>query len=284
MVVQVLKTSPRALAESAIKRSVRSDIGETATWLVGDSGPRILFVHGFRGDHHGLMSIAGALPNAQIVVPDLPGYGKTPEFQGTHNLDNYGDWLVEFVRLSGPYDLILGHSFGTLVVAAASARGLRTKTVLLNPIATRASDNSGIIQNFMERYYRAGSKRPALLASSIVVRGMSMLLAKSRNLATRSFIHDQHAKHFSSYRSPRVAIEGFAAASSVSVLDYRDSLSPQLLLIAGERDVVAPLSKTLELTRYLPNSQLEVIPRVGHLTHYETPAQVASLVEGFVKR
>lgn len=281
--MQVLKTSPRALAESAIRRSVRSDVGETATWFVGSAGPRILLVHGFRGDHHGLMAIAGALPNAQIVIPDLPGYGKTPEFQGPHNLENYGDWLVDFVKRSGPYDLVLGHSFGTLVVAAASARGLTAKTVLLNPITTRATDNRGAIQNLVNRYYRAGAKRPWLLASPVVVRGMSVLLTRSLNLATRSFIHDQHAKHFSSYRSARVAIEGFAAASGGSVLDYRDRLAPELMLIAGERDVVAPLGETLKLAGFLPNSQLEVIARVGHLTHYETPTQVASLVEGFVK-
>jgi pimeloyl-ACP methyl ester carboxylesterase len=30
-------------------------------------------------------------------------------------------------------------------------------------------------------------------------------------------------------------------------------------------------------------SQLEVIPKVGHLTHYETPLAVAMAVERFVK-
>jgi pimeloyl-ACP methyl ester carboxylesterase len=60
-------------------------------------------------------------------------------------------------------------------------------------------------------------------------------------------------------------------------------LNQELLLIAGERDVVAPLANTQELAKSLPNSQLEVIAKVGHLTHYETPQQVATLIEGFVK-
>jgi len=281
--VQVLKTSPRALANSAIARSSRVDVGETATWVISGTGPRILFVHGFRGDHHGLLAIAGALENSEVVVPDLPGYGKTPELLERHDLAGYGKWLVDFVAQSGPYDLILGHSFGTLVVAAASAQGLALKTVLLNPITTRATDTGKVAQRLAERYYRAAERRPALLASAVVVRGMSVMLTKTWNLATRSFIHSQHARHFSSYRSPRVAIEGFAAASSGSVLDYRGSLNRELLLIAGERDVVAPLANTQELAKSLPNSQLEVIAKVGHLTHYETPQQVATLVEGFVK-
>lgn len=230
------------------------------------------------------MAIAGALENAQLVVPDLPGYGKTPEFSDRHDLEAYGKWLVDFVDQSGPYELILGHSFGTLVVAAASAQGLDLKTVLLNPITTRATDTGGVAQKLSERYYKASERRPALLSSAIVVRGMSVLLTKTWNLATRSFIHQQHAKHFSSYRSSRVAIEGFAAASAGSVFDYKDSLNQQLLLIAGERDVVAPVANTEALAASLPNSQLEVVPRVGHLTHYETPSQIAALIEGFVKR
>lgn len=280
----MLKTFPRALAESAIARSARKDVGETACWVVAGTGPRILFVHGFRGDHHGLMAIAGALPDAQVVVPDLPGYGKTPELSGKHDLAGYGDWLVNFVSKSGPYDLVLGHSFGSLVVAAASAQGLKLKTILLNPITTRATAGNSRAQKLTETFYRIAERRPALLASSLMVAGMSMLLTKTSRLSTRAFVHEQHARYFSSYRSPRVAIEGFAAASSGNVFDYRDQLSEDLLLIAGEHDLVAPVRNTRLLAESLPNSQLAVIPRVGHLTHYETPDQVAALVEGFVKR
>lgn len=282
--MQVLKTSPAALAELAIARSYRVDVAGTASWIVPGSGPRILFVHGFRGDHHGLMAIAGAIQNAEIVVPDLPGYGKTPELIGKHDLQSYGEWLLNFATQSGPYDLIMGHSFGTLVVAAASSQGLSVRTVLLNPITTRASETGGMAQKLAEAYYEAAKRSSALLASPVIVRGMSMLLAKTRNLGTRSFIHEQHARYFSGYRNPRVAIEGFAAASSGSVFDHSESLHQELLLIAGEKDVVAPLANTKKLADSLPNSQLEVIAKVGHLTHYETPDQVAALIEGFVKQ
>jgi pimeloyl-ACP methyl ester carboxylesterase len=240
-------------------------------------------VHGFRGDHHGLLPIAGAMPNAEIWVPDLPGYGKTAELDLEHNLENYGGWLNDYVAKAGQFDLILGHSFGTLVTAAALSQGLRAKTVLLNPITSRASEAGGMAQQLAERYYQLGSKTPSLLSAGAVVRGMSVLLTKSLDLGIRSFAHSQHAEHFSSYRSPRVAVEGFQAASSGNVADYAASLTGDLLLIAGERDIVAPVAKTIELAGRLPNSQLEVIPRVGHLTHYETPLAVAQAVERFIQ-
>jgi pimeloyl-ACP methyl ester carboxylesterase len=281
--VQLRKTNPKELFDRAQKRSSRSDVGQTANWIVRGDGPRILFVHGFRGDHHGLLPIAGALMEAEIWAPDLPGYGKTPELMTEHNLEAYGAWLRNFISEAGEFDLVLGHSFGTLVTSAALQQGLRAKTVLLNPITSRATEIGGLGQRMAERYYKLGERSPALLAAAPVVRGMSVLLTKSPRPQIRSFAHQQHSRHFSSYRSPRVVTEGFKAASSGSVFDYLDGLSGELLLIAGERDIVAPVRKTIELHKLLPNSQLEVISKVGHLTHYETPSEVAEVVTRFVK-
>lgn len=281
--MQLLKTSPRELFARAKANSHRSDVGQTANWVVGGKGPRILFVHGFRGDHHGLLPIAGALENAEIWVPDLPGYGKTAELNSDHNLHNYGAWLNDYVSKAGKFDLVLGHSFGTLVTAAAIEQGLEAKTVLLNPITSRASEIGGVGQALADSYYNLGGKVPSVLSNALVVRGMSVLLTKSSKPSIRSFAHAQHAKHFSSFTSSRVVIEGFRAASTGSVFDYAQSLTGDLLLIAGEKDIVAPVHKTIELANKLPNSQLEVIPKVGHLTHYETPSEVARLLESFVR-
>ena len=279
--MQVLKTSQEKLAIAANAKAYRSDVGATATWHIDGSGPRILFVHGFRGDHHGLMAIAGAI-NAQVTIPDLPGFGKSKELTGEHNLENYGIWLSEFANQAGSFDAVLGHSFGTLIVAAAGQHGLQLPTILLNPITSRATEIGGLGQSLAQWFYDLGEKRPKILASPLLTRGMSTLLAKTADPRLRSFIHNQHDSYFSSYQSPRVVLEGFRAASGGSVLDYQEYLNQDLLLIAGAKDMVAPLENTIVLSERLPNSQLEVIPKVGHLTHYETPAEVAVIVERFL--
>ena len=267
----------------AVARANREDYGSTASWRISGDGPRILLVHGFRGDHHGLLALAGALPDAELVIPDLPGYGKTAPFVGEHNLENYGVWLQEFAALAGSFDLVVSHSFGTLVLASAFGQGFQAKSVMLNPITTRASDSNGIGNKLAEGYYRMGERAPWLLAAPVIVRGMSMMLAKTSNPSHRAFIHDQHARYFSGYQDPRVVFEGFRAASQGSVLDFESSLQSELLLVAGEKDIVAPLPQTAELHKRLPNSQLAVISKVGHLTHYETPTEVAAHIERFVQ-
>jgi pimeloyl-ACP methyl ester carboxylesterase len=74
--------TPQALAAAGLARAVGQTVelpsGTTAYWTYPASGDRIgriVFIHGYRGNHHGLEAIAGGLPNFEIVIPDLPGFG-----------------------------------------------------------------------------------------------------------------------------------------------------------------------------------------------------------------
>lgn len=122
----MLKTSPERLFRLAQMRIERADVESTATWTIGDGGPRVLLIHGFRGDHHGLLGVAGAMPEVRFVIPDLPGFGKTPALKSS-NLDSYGKWLLDFCNQTGEFDAVLAHSFGTLVLANALSQQLKAK-------------------------------------------------------------------------------------------------------------------------------------------------------------
>ena len=274
--MQVLKSSPQTLFRLAELRLKRDDVGKTATWHLGDGGPRVLLVHGFRGDHHGLLGVAGALPQARFVIPDLPGFGKSVSLDARHDLENYGAWLREFVATAGEFDLVLGHSFGSLIVASAFSQGLDVpKLVLQNPITTRASDTDSMANRIATRYYELGSReRSNLLSSQLVVRGMSVALAKTKSPGVRRFVHKQHSSYFSVFQEKRVVVEGFQAASSGNVLDFASSLPKNLMAIVGDRDVVAPLAGQKQLAD-ATGADLRVLRGVGHLTHYERPTEVA---------
>lgn len=278
----MLKTSPERLFRLAEMQTRRSDIANTATWQLGDGGPRVLLIHGFRGDHHGLLGVAGAMPEARFVIPDLPGFGKSEPLVGRHDLAGYSQWLREFIGDAGQFDAILAHSFGTLVLSRALSDGLEAQRVLLqNPITSQTRGAAGKVADY---YYRLGSKTGSnLLRSAAVVRGMSIALATTRRPALRRFIHQQHANYFSTYADNRVVSEGYQAASSSNVLDYAVNMPKRLMIVAGEKDVVAPLAGQKKLAE-ITGAPLRIIEKVGHLTHYEKPAEVAEelakLLEG----
>jgi pimeloyl-ACP methyl ester carboxylesterase len=65
-------------------------------------------------------------------------------------------------------------------------------------------------------------------------------------------------------------------------MDFAASFKLPTLLIAGEKDLIAPLANQLKLQGMIPGSKLEVMAGVGHLTHYESAAQVAVAIDEFL--
>ena len=246
-------------------------------------------VHGFRGNHLGLGAQTGSLSDYQIAIPDLPGYGKSEEFAGVHDLDAYGNWLKDLVSELGDDWVVLGHSFGSLVVANAVSKGMNGRAVLLqNPITTRASEQRGIANWLADSFYSTcanlGLAGSALLRSAVVVRVMSIAMTTSWDWRLRSFIHDQHHRYFSNYRSDRVAYEGYRAASTSNVMDYVESFKQPVLIMAGEKDSIAPLGNQVLAQQRIASAELVVIPKVGHLTHYEAPVEIATAIDEFLGR
>ena len=103
------------------------------------------------------------LPDVRIVSPDLPGFGETPPLPGRrHDIGTYAEWLTAFAAAVAPGAVILGHSFGSIVVAAAVADGLDTpRVILVNPIGAPALEGPrGILTRLAIFYYWAGARLP----------------------------------------------------------------------------------------------------------------------------
>jgi pimeloyl-ACP methyl ester carboxylesterase len=240
-------------------------------------------VHGFRGDHHGLEGIVGALPNFEVWVPDLPGYGKSIELAGQHDLSGYADWLLSLLDWLRP-DALVGHSFGTQIIAKKSSQlSSDLLVVLINPIVLSSISQTDPASRLARSSYRLAAKLGAvgggLLRSWFVVRVMSIAMCKTRNLGLRSWVHQQHHRYFSGYRSDRVAHEGFwAAAMGTVAADWQFGTGRRVAVIAGELDSIAPVSSVSEFCNRI-GAKLTVLPRTGHLVHYEVPGLVAYAIQ-----
>lgn len=267
---------------------------DTRYWEYGDpaSSTTIVMVHGFRGDHHGLEPVVAQLSGVRVVSPDLPGFGESePLKRARHDIDGYGRWLGDFVAALAPTGrvVILGHSFGSIVVSAAVAGGLRADdVVLVNPIAAPAlSGPRGILTRLAVFYYWAAARLPerlgfALLRNRLIVRVMSVAMAKTRSPELRRWIHNQHDRYFSAFSDRRVVLEAFTASVGEDVSEFARSIPQRTLLIAAEKDDITPVAAQHRLQALFPDATLRVLPNVGHLIHYEMPAQAADALRRFL--
>lgn len=278
----------------------------TRYWDYGerDAATTLVLVHGFRGDHHGLEPVVAQLGGVRMVSPDLPGFGaSTPMTEAAHDIDGYGTWLRELMAaldLSGRV-VLLGHSFGSIVVAGAlAAAGASTAAgagdddrpdavVLVNPIGQPALEGPrGVFTRLAIFYYWLAAVLPerlgfALLRNRLIVRVMSMTMAKTKDAALRRWIHDQHDRYFSAFSDRQVVLEAFRASVAHDVSEYAARIPEPTLLVAAEKDDITPIAAEYRLQTLFPQAELVVIPQVGHLIHYETPVDAARAIERFLR-
>lgn len=278
------------------EREVRLLDAETRFWFYpARSKPKgaIIFVHGFRGAHDGLHAIIGELIDFDCYAPDLPGYGQSEPVSGVHDLDTYSQWLGAFIsslNLSQK-PTVIGHSFGTMVVAAhaGAQRADMGDVVLINPVSKPSlqgprrftSAMTSVLFWLTSRLPERGSR--FFVDSWLVLQFVSSIMAKTRDKELRSWIHSQHHTTMKNYASKRVMYESYLASVHHCVEEYAPRILNRTLMIAGERDDITSVSQQREVAAKLPNAELVVIPKVGHLIHYEASDVAAELIADFIK-
>ena len=287
------------LAARTRASSVEIDGARVAYWVyepvrVTPETRTILVVHGFRGDHHGLLRVADQLTDMRLIMPDLPGFGGSAPFPGgEHSVPAYSGFLTGFMAALdlGADTVLLGHSFGSIIAShfVAANPGAVAELILVNPIAAPALEGpKGLMTKLAVLYYEAAARLPqrlglALLRSQAIVRVMSVTMAKTGDKDLRRFVHAQHSSYFSAFADRESLLQAFKASVGSNVSEVAPELTLPVLLIAGEKDEIALLADQHKLAARLPDGQLEVIPGVGHLIHYETPEPAARYIRRFLK-
>jgi pimeloyl-ACP methyl ester carboxylesterase len=272
--------------------------GVTACWTYGppDATRTVVFLHGLRGDHHGLEPIVSHLHGVRVVVPDLPGFGASPPFpHDAHDVTGYAAWTVDLIDAidggaaggAGGRPVLAGHSFGSIVAAAAARSADIAGLVLVNPIATSALRGPRqAMTRLTVGYHRLAAALPerpgtALLRHRLVTWIASTAMTTTPDPALRRWIHAEHRRYFSGFADRRVLLEAFHASIGHDVAEFAPDIAVPTLLVAAERDDIAPLTAQQALLRRFSDARLVVVAATGHLAHYEAPAAVADAIAEF---
>jgi len=262
-----------------------------------------VFVHGFRGDHHGLALLADALPEHPIRSIELPGFGASEPFpHAEHTVAHHADAVAAVVAALGlpAAPVLVAHSYGTTVAAELVARDPSRwgRLVLLNPIAepalqASASVTSRVLAAVAEGYYEVAARlpeRPArlLLGAPPVVWVTTLAMTRTRDRDVLAYTHDHHRRHFSGFASARMLSEAYRASSTGSVADVAARLTLPVLLVAGREDPLGSVPAQEALAAAIDDAggtaELHVLDGVGHLLHYERPAACAALIRDWLRR
>lgn len=266
-------------------------------WVYHPDAPRtIVMIHGFTGSHEGFQYIMPNLPHLRFIIPDLPGFGESDLLDREQwSIDALARTLNEFVvslNLDRP-PYLMGHSMGGLVVAsmlAQAAPGLYDKqAILLSPVPTAIRRNDsrrpGAILGALQYRigHRAGKAGELLVKSRPISRALTKFIMTTTDRQLQSEIYQHHFKNLDYISSIEFYSTLYTDINRRGAIDYAEQLkSYRLLLISGKKDAVTPVAEQQKLVQAAEAEQFIVIPGVGHLTHYESPREVAAAIKQFI--
>lgn len=271
--------------------------GSTVHYWVYNPGKKqsIVMVHGFTGDHHGFQKIIPYLPNYTLIVPDLPGSGKssiTPKDWSIDGIARLTNSFVKALKLgTAPY--IFGHSMGGLVVASMVSQApqlYHKKVSLLSPVPSRVRffDSRWLGARLGELQYWVGSYVPVLgpkiVKSAWLTKRIASLLITTNDPSIIAFTKQQMLNNLTRIQSIKLYFALERDINRRGACDYLTELNKkEVLVIGGDKDNVVPPRYLNKFITGLADPVPIYLIGVGHDAHYERAQEVAETIDWFIQ-
>ena len=267
-------------------RRVRTGAFDTNVHDLGTAAegqPPVLLIHGSGPGVSAWANWRLVMPvlaqQRRVIAPDMVGFGYTDRPAGTAYIMD--TWVQQALDLLDALDVpqvdLIGNSFGGALSLALAIRapGRVRRLVLMGSVGVPFEITPGLDAVW--------GYEPSFEA----MRGLLDIFAYSRALVTdelaelryQASIRPGFQESFSAmFPAPRQRWVDAMASPEAAIR----ALPHETLVIHGREDQVIPLSNSLTLADWIPNSQLHVFGHCGHWTQIEHSARFAQLVANFL--
>lgn len=242
------------------------------------TGPPVIFLHGWPVDSREFVrQLDGLSDSYRVIAWDAPGAGESTDPEEAASLDDWADWLAEFVRsLDLTATHVAGLSWGGGLALAFAQRhpGLVRSLVLMSAYAgwggsLPEAEVRRRLDLTMANTRRSAEEWVPAMLDTLLPPGSSDSL--EQELTT--MLSDSHPA------ATRVALTAFAEA------DLRPALAEievPTLMIYGESDVRSPRAVWEPIHETIADSRLVVIPDVGHMVDMQAPDRCNAEIRAFL--
>ncbi|MEX2007883.1 MAG: alpha/beta hydrolase [Candidatus Spechtbacterales bacterium] len=235
------------------------------------SGDAIVILHGWGSSADSWRTVLDDLVGRgfRVVIPDLPGFGRTAEPPSAWGLDEYTDFAHSFIQQCqlAPCTLV-GHSFGgRIAIDYATRYGTDVQNVVLIGAAgiTRPGGLKRRMSGIAAKVGRALFSLPLLLKARPLAQKIVY-----RIVGERDYVRS----------SPRMK----EVMSKVLEADLRSALpkiTQPTLLLWGALDKTTPVSDARIAQQEVPRATLYIIEGAHHSLQREVPHDVVRAIAAF---
>jgi 3-oxoadipate enol-lactonase len=260
-----------------------------STWIAfqiaGDEGMPLIFLHGIGGDAESWRLQLDAFSDGyRAIAWDMPGYGDSVPLADMTFPALTNAVLALLDRLSLTRVHLVGHSLGGMIaqaMARAHPERLRSLTLAATSAGFGRRADGAIDPSWQKSFIeqRLGPlDRGASMAELAPKLVQGLVGDEPDPKGLEQAILSMAAVPEAGYRAAVRCLAGFDQEASLA------RIRTPTLLIAGEKDPIAPPRVMRRMAKAMPDARVEVLEGSGHLLHLERPEAFNAVLRAFLRR
>ena len=265
-----------------MKRIQIQDI-EIAFEEIGDGNP-ILLIHGMGGSIVWEDVTVQLSSFAKVYTIDLPGFGFSDKPKLNYSVDFYVDIIYKFLnKLEIKKINIIGLSFGGMIAFNLASRypELINRIIL---VATAGVKPAGTSLRIFPLYHIF-----KFFMKYLIFENKYLLLKYqsssyyNKNIVKGTFSEDYYEIMCSSgARDAYLSVIKNIIRNNLYFIDKQKAIPHPTLILWGKDDKTFHPDCAIQLSKYLPNSKVQIINNCGHTVPKEKPTEFSSAVSSFL--
>ena len=283
---------PVDLANSWGERQVFDYNGVKINYYVAGQGPPVILLHGFGSGAYSWRYVAPALAaDHRVFALDLKGYGLSDKpDDGKYAISDQADMVAAFIQTQDLHNLtIIGHSMGGGVTLMTYFKVRKSDPARIKKMVL--IDSAGYPQEMP--WFIAFAQLPVVstVGPWIVSPRLTTIMALRKCYYYKDKITEDQIDAYTYYGSLPGAREAVVATAKEiapddiqAVIARYKTIKVPVLIIWGEDDEVVPLSVGKHFKRDIPDSELVILPKCGHIPPEEEAQETTRLVKAFLRK
>ena len=243
--------------------------GLNINYIDEGQGPLLILLHGW-GSNIDLFSgiVNFTKSKYHVVAMDMPGFGKSDEPSEPMDVDDYVNFVLEFIKELYPEEkeiMFLGHSMGGRIIIKLSA-GIHEGRIKASFTIPKVilTDAAGVLPVKTEAQKKR-TRRYKRYKSFLTKTGLAKAFPSTLDKLQKKFGSADYAA-----ASP-VMRQSLVKVVNEDLVPYMKSVTMPALLIWGDKDTATPLSDGQLMEKEMPEAGLAVINGAGHYSFLENP-------------
>lgn len=230
--------------------------------------PPLIFIHGAGGSFLSWHPHLRRLEGETVYTLDLPGHGNS-DGVGRQSIQDYADDVLQFIaenKIQKP--ILVGHSMGGAIVLTL---GLQYPDQITGLVLLGTGAKLRVSPLIFEKV-----KDTTTFAEAVqLVNEYSFNTDAPKELIRLSI--EAMLK-----LNPQTLLGDFLACNSFDVIGKLNAIQIPTLILCGTLDVMTPPKFSKSLAEQIPQAQLHMLEKTGHMLMLEQPDAVAKLIKHFL--